>query len=111
MIETLEIVEYKQDWQKPIAKQIVEICERLDDTGRWQKKWGMPYFVVSDRNIIGFWSAKNWISVFVNGGARIESKIYEPGDRKSDATIHIDEKFGYWNELERVIKQILEYKD
>ncbi|MCB9834925.1 DUF1801 domain-containing protein [Candidatus Nomurabacteria bacterium] len=107
MENPLSIINFAEPWQKELAKQVVELSIRIIPEGKWEKKWGMPYLVVNGKNLLGIWSARNWTTVFIMGGASFESKIFEPGDRKKDATIHLKEGFQDWDELKRVIKLTL----
>jgi hypothetical protein len=71
----LEIAEFKHLWQRNLAMRIVKICEEAAPDGVWDKKWEMPYFVLEGKNILGFWPAKNWLSVFVMDVAKLNAPI------------------------------------
>jgi hypothetical protein len=100
----LEIAEFKQDWQKDQAVKIIKICEEAAPDGVWDRKGGMPYFILKGKNILGFWPAKKWVSVFVMDVAKLNSSIFTPGERKKDATIHVTQDFKDWDELQKIVK-------
>lgn len=107
MEDPLSIIQFAQPWQEKLARRVVELSGQIVPAGKWEKKWGMPYLVVNGKNLLGIWSARNWTTVFIIGGANLKSKIFEPGNRKKDATIHLEKEFQDWDELERIIKSIL----